>query len=332
MDISPLNLRGKLAAATARGPGVDDDSSLVVTGTVYEVDPAKGRVRVGIRGGIVWLPAVADRYDADSLARVLLDPTAARPILVLGAVAPRKPIELGAITATSAGTVTVTVRGVESTIPAPLGTYTIGQSAWVQLDEWGTPVIAMAPSTTGAPGGGGGSTPGGGGGTIVATATVGPQVSGTWQPSVGRWNNWNANRYGGSTNIWQGSYSGSGTLLGFAGYGDQIANLGAVSIEEIILSARKNDTNGLSAALTVQGTAHGAQPPGSPVAGAFTAASTPTIGPGGWGDLAFDSALREAFRTGTAKGLVAVGAQYGGFGGTATPGSFVLRIRYTKNA
>lgn len=332
VDISPLNLVGMLAASTAQGPGLDDDSSLVVTGTVYEIDPVKGSVRVGIRGGSVWLPAVADRYDANSLARVLLDPTAARPVLVLGAVTPRAPVELGVVKATGAGTITVTIRGTDASIPAPLGTYTVGQSAWVQLDGWGTPVVAMAPSTTTAPGSGGGSAPGAGGGTVVATATIGPQMSGTWQPSVGRWNNWNANRYGGPTNIWQGAYGSSGTLLGFAGYGDQVANLGALSIEEIILSARKNDTNGLSAALTVQGTAHGAQPPGSPVAGAFTTASTPTIGPGGWGDLGFDAALREAFRTGAAKGLVAVGSPYGGFGGTATPGSFVLKIRYTKNA
>lgn len=330
-DISALNLVGLAAQATAQGPGIDDDSSLVTTGSVYEVDPAKGRVRVSVRGGVVWLPAVAGRYDANSLARILIDPTAARPVLVIGAVTPRKPVELGAVLATGTGVITITLAGVEYTIPAPIGTYTVGQSAWVQLDEWGIPVIAVAPSTTTAPGGGGGSNPGGGG-TVVATATIGPQISGTWQPSVGRWNNWNANRYGGPTNIWQGSYGSSGTLLGFAGYGDQIANLGAVTIDEVILSARKNDTNGLSAALTVQGTTHGTQPPGSPVAGAFTSASTPTIGPGSWGDLAFDGSLREAFRTGAAKGLVAIGSFYGGFGGTATPGSFVLKIRYTKNA
>ncbi|MFJ2535850.1 hypothetical protein [Microbacterium maritypicum] len=330
IDLSALNLRGKLEQNTAQGPGQDDDASLVTTATVYEVDAAAGAVRVGVRGGVVWLPAVADRYDANSLARVLIDPTAARPVLVLGAVAPRKPAELGVVKATSGGTITVNVRGIDYAIAAPVGTFSVGQSAWVMLDNWGVPVIAIGPSTTAAAGGGGPTAPGIGG-TVVATATIGPQVSGTWQSSTSRWGNWNGSRYGGPTNIYQGNQYGSGPLTGFAGYGDQVANLGAVSIDEIILTARKNDTNGLSAALVVQGSPSGGQPAGAP-SGAGETASSGSIAPGASGDLAFTAAMREAFRTGAAKGLIAVGGQYGGFGGTATPGSFVLKIRYTKNA
>ena len=329
IDISPLNIIGKLTAATAQGPGRDDDASLITTGTVYEVDADTGAIRVGIRGGDVWLPAVAGRYSDTSLARVLIDPTAARPILVLGPVAPPSPTVLGVVKATGSGTITVTVREIDYPIPAPLGTYTVGQSAWVMTDDWGRPVLAIGPSTSGVSGGGGGTIPGGGG-TAVATATIGPQISGTWQGSVGRWNNWNSGRYGGPTNIYQGNQFGSGPLLGFAGYGDQIANLGAVSIEEITMRARKNDTNGISAALVVQGSPQGTQPAGAP-SGSGDTAATGSISPGGWGDLAFTANMREAFRTGAAKGLVAVGSQYGGFGGTGTAGSFVLQIRYTKN-
>ena len=40
----------------------------------------------------------------------------------------------------------------------------------------------------------------------------------------------------------------------------------------------------------------------------------------------------EALRTGAAKGLLAVGGSYAGFGGTTTPGSFTLAIQYTRNA
>jgi hypothetical protein len=48
--------------------------------------------------------------------------------------------------------------------------------------------------------------------------------------------------------------------------------------------------------------------------------------------IALPAGLREALRTGSARGLVAVGSQYGGFGGTAIPGSFVVSVRYTRRA
>ena len=330
-DISPLNLKGLLTKATAQGPGLADDTALIVTGNVLELDPPAGRVRVSIRGGEVWLPAVAGRYSSTSLARVLLDPTSERPVQVLGPVQPRTPVELGGVTATSAGTITVNVAGTTVTIPAPLGTYTVDQSAWVLLDDWGVPAVALGPSTTLAPGASGGGSGGGGGKTITATATIAVQTSGTYRSGYG-WNSWNGGRYGGLTNIYQGNAYGSGLLIGYGGYGQQIANLGALTIDEMILTARKNDTNGLSAQLAVQATAAGTRPGGSPVAGPYGTASSGSIPPGGWGSIALPAGMREAFRTGAAKGLIAVGTQYGGFGGTATPGSFVLTVRYTKNA
>ncbi|MBW9094648.1 hypothetical protein JNB62_13205 [Microbacterium jejuense] len=327
-DTSILNISGLLARATAQGPGQEDDTALTITAPVLEVDPAKARVRVAVRGGDVWLPAIAARYSVSSLARVQLDPTSARPVLVLGAVFPRKPAELGAVTATGSGTVTVTVAGVSATIPAPLGTYSVGQSAWVMLDDWGAPVIALGPSTTTAPGGGGGAAPGGGG-TVSATATITPQWSGTYRTGYG-WDSWNTTRYGGRSDIYQGSGFNSGLLIGLATYGDQLVNLGAVSIDEITMAAKKTDTNGLSAALAVQGSAHASKPGGAP-SGSGETAATGTIAPGAWGGLAFTANMRNAFRTGAAKGLIAVGGAYGGFGGTGTPGSFVLQVRYTKN-
>lgn len=53
-----------VAARDRPGPKVADDTALVATGTVYEVDAAGGRVRVGLRDGDVWLPAIAGRYVA----------------------------------------------------------------------------------------------------------------------------------------------------------------------------------------------------------------------------------------------------------------------------
>lgn len=333
MDMSTLNLRGKLRKATPQGPAAEDDSTLVATGTVYEVTPASGLVRVGLRGGDVWLPAVAARYTVGVLVRVLLDPTSARPVVVLGPVDPQAPYVLGAVVAGPAsGILTVTVNGSSYDVPAPTGAYTIGESAWIALDDWGTPILAIGPNSSTTSGGGGPGAPGAGSGsTVAATATIGPQVTGTWRSAYSRWDSWNPGRYGlGATPVYQGNAYGSGPLMGFAGYGDQIVNLGATSIESITMAAVKG-ADGNASTLVVQGSPSGSRPAGAPSASGDTAA-TGAIASGKTGSLAFTPAMREAFRTGAAKGLAAVGGTYGGFGGFGVPPSFVLQISYTKPA
>ncbi|MDQ1111157.1 hypothetical protein QE418_000605 [Microbacterium testaceum] len=330
IDVSPLNLLGSLERMVPQGPGRDDDTALVSTGSVIDRDVDGRRVRVALRGGDVWLPAVAGRYVRAAPVRVLFDATSARPVLVLGSIEPGAPAVLGTVAAVNGTVVTVTVDGKSSTIPSVAGTYTVGQTAWILLDDWGVPVIALGPATVPAPPPVE-APPSAGGSTVTATASIGPQSSGTYRASAGRWDQWNTDRYGGASDIYQGSAYGSGQLRGFAGYGDQIANLGAVSIDEAILTARKT-ADGNSAVLTVQGTAAGSRPQGEPSAGPFEAAASGSIGSGGTGQIALPAGLREALRTGAARGLVAVGSQYGGFGGTATPGSFVLNLRYTRPA
>lgn len=326
-DTSILNVVG-LAKSRHTGPDVADDTAVVTTGSVYEVDASGARVRVDVRGGIVWLPAIADRYSPQSHARVLLDPWTSRPVLVLGTLAPRTPVVLGKVLATpTSNSIDVDVDGTTYSVPALPASYTVGDTAWLHLDEWGTPFLCLGPSSTPppptstptAP-----TTPT----TAPATATIGPQSSGTYSVNQGRWDTWNAGRYGGASDIYQGNAYGSGPLVGFAGYGDQIVNLGAISIDEITLSARKTG-DGNSAVLSVQGSPSGGRPGGGP-GGSGDTVSTASIGSAGWGSTAFTGAMRDAFRTGALKGLVAVGGQYGGFGGTATPGSFVLNIRYTR--
>lgn len=324
-----LTLRGAIASAMPAGPSQSDDAAVYTTGIVYAVDPAKRTVQVGIRGGTVTLPATAARYTPGGLARVLIDPIQTRPVLVVGAVDPAAPAVVAGVVATGAGTVTITYQAVSSTIPTASGTYTVGQSAWVILDDWGVPVVAVGPSTQPAPGYVPPTTPGGGN-VVTARASIGPQGSGTWRAAYSRWDSWNPDRYGGPSDIYQGNDYGSGLLLGLASYGDQVVNLGAIAITGITLAARKTD-DGNTAALTVQGSPNGTRPGGAPSSSGDTASSGP-IGSGGWGSLDFTANMREAFRTGAAKGLVAVGSQYAGFGGTATPGSFVLDITYTKNA
>lgn len=328
-----LDLKTLVKRATAQGPGIEDDTSLTTTAAVVAVDAPGRRVRVTVRGGDVWLPAVAGRYSTSSMARVLIDPTSARPVLVIGPVAPRTPYVLALVTAgPTSGNLTVTFDGASVVLPAPMGAYTVGQSAWIALDDWGQPVLVIGPNgavNTGGtlPGGGGSSGPT----TVTAFATIGPQVTGTWRSNVSRWDSWNPNRYGlGATPIYQGNGYGSGPLVGFAGYGDQVVNLGAISIDDITMQAVKG-ADGNSAALTVQGSPSGGRPGGAPSSAGDTA-STGSIGSGGTGALAFTANMRDAFRTGAAKGLAAVGGQYGGFGGFGVPPSFVLQIRYTKNA
>lgn len=326
-----LDRRGAIARILPAGPAQSDDAAMFATGTVYTVDAVKAAVQVGVRGGTVTLPAVADRYTSGGLARVLIDPIHTRPVLVIGAVNPAPPVVLVGVSAVGSGTVEVTYQTVNFTVPTITGTYTVEKSAWVSLDEWGTPSVALGPSEAPAPWWTGTVAPPSGG-TVTATATVGPQDSGTWRASFSRWDSWNTDRYGGPTDIYQGNAYGSGQLWGWAGYGDQVANLGAVSIQSITLTATKTDTNGLSAALQVAGAATGSRPGAGPVAGGWGTAASSSISPGGSSTIALPGPLCEAFRTGAAKGLVAVGTDYGAFGGTGTPGSFILQIAYTKNA
>jgi hypothetical protein len=329
-DFSRLNIRGLLKKNTVKGPDGADDTSLISTGTVLDVNPDKGMVRIAVRGGDVWLPANADRYASGVLARVLLDPTNARPVLVAGAVTPSKPAVLATIASgPTGGILTVTLNGISYAVPAPMGAYTIGQTAWILTDEWGIPQIAIGPSST-ATAGAGVAPPAPAAPTVTATTTIGAQTSGTYRTGSG-WDRWNTGKYGGPSDVYQGAaYGSSGTLIGFAGFGDQVVNLGALSIDDISVPVKKTSLDGFSAALTVQGSASGSRPGGAP-SGSGDTAATGVLPPGGWGSLQFTPNMREAFRTGAARGLVAVGSAYGGFGGTATPGSLVLQIRYTKN-
>lgn len=329
-DTSSLNVAGLLQKAVPQGPGVEDDATLTTTADVYEVDPARARVRVAIRGGgDVWLPATAGRYTTSSLARVLLDPTSARPVRVDGPVFPRDTAILcSVVSGPTSGKLTVYFDGANTVVPAMPGAYTVGQSAWVLLSDWGKPILVLGPSTEPAPGAPP-STPGGGGtSTIVVNTAIGPQISGTFRSGYG-WDRWNTDRYGGASDVYQGNAYGSGALAGFAGFGDQVVNLGAISIDYMALVANKT-ADGNNATLVVQGSADGGRPAGAPSSSGDTASAS--IGSGGQGLLIFTPTMREAFRTGALKGLVAIGSDYGGFGGTATPGSFVLSIQYTRYA
>lgn len=329
--MSDLDLIGLLKSATTQGPAASDDTALVATGTVITVDAGGRRARVSLRGGDVWLPAVAGRYQVNATARVLLDPTAGRPVLILGTVSPRPPALLGkVVSGPTAGNLTVTVDGVTYTIPCPMGAYTVGSSAWVLTDDWGVPVIVIGPSSDVAPTGGT-PAPALPAAVVTATVTISPQQSGTWRSSYGKWDVWGGSLGGGLPAVYQGNAYGSGPLTGLACYGDQVLNLGAISITRITLNVSRNGSGSGPVALTVQGSPNGTRPAGAPTSSGTTA-STGAVALNGSGSVDLPSDVRENFRTGAVKALAAVGGSYAGFGGTATPGSFTLTIQYTRNA
>lgn len=242
----------------------------------------------------------------------------------------RPPALLGqVISGPTGGYLTVLVEGTQYTLPAPMGAYTVGASAWAMTDDWGAPFIVIGPSSEIAPGAILPPPPAGGS-VVNATATIGPQSTGTYRSSFGSWDTWGNDIHGGVADIYQGEGYGSGPLIGLACYGDQVVNLGAVGIQKMTLTAVRNGS-GSGGALTVQGAPHGSRPAGAPSSSGSTA-TAPAVGAGTATAVDLPSDVCEAFRTGSTKGLTAVGAAYAGFGGTTVPGSFVLSIQYTHNA
>ncbi|EYR64277.1 hypothetical protein N866_13595 [Actinotalea ferrariae CF5-4] len=335
--MSDLDVMGLLGAVMPQGPDRAADASLTVVGAVYAVDAPARLVQVDIKGSPLWLPAQPGRYrvavneGALGLARVLLNPTTGRPVLVLGPVDPRRPVIPGTLTAidTTARVATVSLDGATYDLPYLASTYTVGGPVWVGLTDWGVPFLVHGPSdapaapvvapVAPAPTG-----------TVQVTQTIGPQWSGTYRVSRGAWDRWNTGEYGGRSDLYQGDAYGSGTLIGLATYGDQLANLGAVSIDAITLRARRNGSGAGDAALTVQGTPHGERP--GLVSASGSTASTGAVGLNQWASVDLPADMREGFRTGAIKGLAAVGGTYSGWGGTGTAGSMVLSVTYTRQA
>jgi hypothetical protein len=167
-------------------------------------------------------------------------------------------------------------------------------------------------------------------GTVTASALVLPQWSGTWRVSRAAWDRWNTDRYGGRSDLYQGDGYGSGTLIGLATYGDQIANLGATAITAAVLTVQRNGSGG-AAAVTVQGSPNGTPPAGAPSASGDSASSA-VLGATDRGQITLTAGMREALRTGAAKGLALVGATYAGVFGTSRPDGMALALTYTRPA
>lgn len=170
--------------------------------------------------------------------------------------------------------------------------------------------------------------PGPAAGTQTATTTILPTWSGTWRAT--RWDNWNQTRYGGRSDLYQGNAYGSGPLVGLATYGDQLVGLGATTITAAVLTVERNGSGG-AAAVTVQGSSLGTPPAGAPSSSGDTASSA-SLAATGKGQIALTAGMREALRTGAAKGLCLVGATYAGVFGTSRGDGMSLFVTYTRPA
>lgn len=309
--------------------GAASDDALTTVGPCYDVNAAARLVRVGVRGEPLWLPAMPGRYRRSNglgagLARVLLNPSTGRPSLVLGPLDPLDTVAPATMTAATATVATVSWAGASYALPYLAGAYgTPPVSVWVSLSDWGVPVLVLGPSAV-APTGGGGTPPPAPGGTIQVTQTIGPQWSGSWRQSAGAWDRWNVDRYGGRSTLYQGSGFGSGPMVGLATYGDQLTNLGAISIDRVQVMLRGVGLAGASGPATVQGSPHGTRPGGAPTSSGATATGD------GLTDLA--AATREGMRTGAIKALALVGSQYWAVAGAGNGDGMALIATYTRPA
>lgn len=327
---SMLDDLGVIAAITPDGlPPASADMSLTATGVVYAVDVTQRLVQVGVRGSALWLPAQPGRYLAgdQGLARVLMDPITSRPALVLGPVTPRPPSILAAVVASTATTVTVTWSDESLILPAVTSTYTVGQQAWVDLDDWGQPYRVSGPSILDAAPAPLPPTPPASSDSEQASATIGPQWTSGWRHRTSRWGGTD-----GPTDLFQGTGPGIGQVTGLATYGDQIVNLGASSIESIRLRALRLAGGAYAAvSLVLQGSPHGSQPSGAP-SGSGATVTLPAVKIGSWAEVDLPSSICEGLRTGAYKGLVVAGSAYSRWGGTAHAGSMVMAVTFTRPA
>lgn len=324
--MSDLDILGLVGRVVPQGPAVEGDAAVLTVATVYALDATASLVQVAVRDlAAMWVPAQPGRYLVGAGARVLLNSTTGRPVLVIGPVETRDPVVPGALTAINTGThrATVTVEGVSYSLPYQASTYTVGTPVWVGLNDWGVPFLVSGSSDETPPAAPTVPAPPTAPSSIQVSQSIGPQWSGSYRSGSG-WDRWNTGRYGGRSTLYQGNGYGSGPMTGLAVYGDQLANLGATSIDRVQVMLRGVDLSGASGPATVQGSPDGSQPGGSPSSSGDTAAGE------GWVDLS--SAVCEAMRTGAVKGLCTVGANYWAVAGAGNGDGMVLQVTYTRPA
>lgn len=314
----------ELSSSLPEGIAPGTDAGAIVTARLMGLDPVAGLAQVSVADSPgLWVPAAPAIYSAGGRVRLLRSPLdGGRSSMCLGPVSPGQMLVGGTVKAvnSSVGTLTVTTLDADYALPYAPGTYSAGTLVHVvrSASKYGLPEFVLGPSgnynhaNPGQPGGGG-TNPGQ---PVQRQAVVLPQWSGSWRSMYSRWDSWNTDRYGGRSTLWQGNGFGSGAMTGLVVYGDQIAALGAASIDRMQVAVYRADSSSSGGKVAVlQPSPHGSQPAGAPSGAGATAASPALVsGQGAYVDL--PSSAFEAFRNGSYKGLVTAGSDYAGFSGT----------------
>jgi hypothetical protein len=209
-------------------------------------------------------------------------------------------------------------------LPYLASTYTVGTAVWVGLDDWGAPYRVDGSSDVSVTSTTPPALPDAPPTTVQVTQTIGPQWSGSYRHNRSAWDRWNGSSYGGYSTLYQGDGFGSGPMTGLATYGDQLVNLGAVSIDKVSVMLRSVGLSGASGPATVQGSGHAGQPAGAPGSSGDTATGD------GWVDL--PTSIRNGFASGVFKGLALVGGNYWAVAGAGNGDGMVLSVTYTRPA
>lgn len=309
-------------------PSDGERTSSSVVASVRSVNAAARLVKVAMPGGsVLELAAMPGRYRVSDavgvgLARVLLDE--GRPVLVQGPLDPLDPVVPASMTASAATTATVSWAGGSYTLPYLAGSYgTLPRDVWISLSDWGIPVLVHGPSAVAPPPPPPPPPDPGPAPTVQVVQAIAPQWSGSYRQIRSAWDRWNTDRYGGRSTLWQGDLFGSGPLVGYAAYGTQVANLGALSIDRIQVAIR-NAGAGSGPATLISTLQNFPAPSGGPSGSGATATGE------GWVDL--PPSVFEAWRTGVWGGLALVGGNYAAFAGAGNGDGMTLVVTYTRNA
>lgn len=327
----------RLARSRTVGVPAGTDRGSTVTGTLMGLDVEARLAQVSVAGSDgAWVSAMPAIYPDGCSVLVARSPLdGGRLSRCLGPLQDGDVVVGGEVLAinSSVGTLTVRAMGGEYELPYNAAAYTVGALVYVRRDpqKFGTPVhvdglqgnyVAPAPST---PGTGTPNPP-----QLASRQTlIQPQVSGSWRSSQGRWDNWNTGRYGGPSTLWQGNDYGSGPMTGWAGYGDQVANLGAQQITGIWATVVRADSSvSAGRAATLQGSPDGVRPGGGPAGSGDTVTSDP-LTPGQGQSVQLPASTYEGWRTGAFKGIRLTGTDYAGFAGTSRADGMALMVQYT---
>lgn len=318
------------AAYLPEGPTPGADLQMIRPGVILDRDIPGRRLRVSYNGGDgTWINALPNRYVPGTTCFVLCNPLAGgRAEVVLSQISGSENALKGAATLVSLGAETAVVEfegGVYTVDFMPNAYGPAGSQVWVLLSPslWGAPELLLGPTefvTPVTPPPPPPVPPSPGPATVQVRTTIGPTWSGTWRASRGAWDRWNTSQFGGRSDLYQGDGYGSGPLVGLATYGDQLRNLGAISIDAINVSLIHNGGTGMSGPPILQGAANGSQPGGGPSTFGGTFGSEVPAG------------TREDLRTGAAKGIALVGGGYYAVRGTSHPAGMALDVWYTRSA